>query len=147
LSVATRLRVNMNVGNYRLARILNSSFTTELTCERRKGLYSWIGLDVLNLTWTFRWLSAVACIESFGQFVLIRFLCYCLNLAVCMVSIIGSAQAKMVHILNSSSRHVSLEIWQGTLALDTMGGTAVLLIDGPVSELVTRAVKSGQLLL
>jgi len=34
-----------------------------------------------------------------------------------------------------SSRHVSLEIWQGTLALETMGGNVVLLIDGPVSEL------------
>jgi len=35
----------------------------------------------------------------------------------------------------SLSCHVSLEIWQGTLALETMGGNAVLLIDGPFSEL------------
>jgi len=35
----------------------------------------------------------------------------------------------------SSSRHVSLEIWRGTLVLETMGGNAVLLIEGPVSEL------------
>jgi len=29
---------------------------------------------VLNLVWTFRWLSAVAFIESFGQFVLVPLL-------------------------------------------------------------------------
>jgi len=37
----------------------------------------------------------------------------------------------------ASDQFVSLEIWQGTLALETMGGNAVLLIDGPVSEVFT----------
>jgi len=37
--------------------------------------------------------------------------------------------------VTSSSRHVSLEILKGTLALETMGGNAVPLIEGPVSEL------------
>jgi len=76
---------------------------------------------------------AIAWIESFGQIVLFQFLCYRLNLAGCLVSLIGWARAKMVSRVKcdlsgacvflssmdcelqvtSSSRHVSLEICLG----------------------------------
>jgi len=66
------------------------------TYERRQWFYNWFGRDVPNRIWTCRWLSAVAWIESLGQFVLIWFPCYRLNLAGSVVSMIGWARTKMV---------------------------------------------------
>jgi len=111
------------------------------------------GLDVFNPTWTFRWLSAVAWLESFGQFLQTRFLCYRLNLAGYMVSLIGWARAKIhgvsviclvpvffvfIGLRAVSDQFVSPHVAGNSardIGLGNDGGNAVLLIDGPVSDL------------
>jgi len=51
----------------------------------------------------------------------------------CLATVVFSLDCELQ--VAGSSRHVSIEIWQGTLALESMGGNAVLLRAGPVSEL------------